>query len=245
MHLHHENFVGWEAIPRGAIARIIASARAQQALVEVFFEDASSNMYFLKDATPNILLDVSAGYPRIPQKGTIVTVRWRRAEDGYHYGFQTMSDGVIRHSDGHDAVALASPKLLLRTQRRGAYRVPVDLDTAQNLTVQWGNHVDYKSTAAFAHDLSTTGAQLSFSTYLERPVTIEIGQRLEITVNLQGEHYGSTAQVVRMEKAGTPNDHPVVRERVLLGVQFIDPSQPFQNALEAYVSLQQRLLLRR
>lgn len=50
MHPHHENFVGWEAIPQGAIARIIASARAQQALVELFFEDASSNMYFLKDA---------------------------------------------------------------------------------------------------------------------------------------------------------------------------------------------------
>ncbi|MBU2829290.1 flagellar brake protein [Acidithiobacillus ferriphilus] len=245
MHPHHENFVGWEAIPQGAIARIIASARAQQALVELFFEDASSNMYFLKDATPNILLDVGAGHSRIPQKGTIVTVRWRRAEDGYHYGFQTMSDGVIRHSDGHDAVTLAFPKVLLRTQRRSAYRVPVDLDTAQSLTVQWDDHVDYKSTAAFAHDLSITGAQLSFSTYLECPVAIEIGQRLEITVNLQGEHYGSTAQVVRMEKVGTPDDHSVGRERVLLGVQFIDPSQPFQNALEAYVSRQQQLLLRR
>lgn len=245
MHSHHENFVGWEAIPQGAIARIIASARAQQALVDLSFENISSSMHFLKDATPNILLDIGAGHSRIPQKGTIVTVRWRRAEDGYHYGFQTTSDGVIRHSDGHEAVTLAFPKALLRTQRRSAYRVPVDLDTAQSLTVQWGDHVDYKSTSAFTHDLSITGAQLSFSTYLECPAAIEIGQRLEITVNLQGEHYGSIAQVVRMEKVGTPDDHSAGRERVLLGVQFIDPSQPFQNALEAYVSLQQRLLLRR
>ncbi|MBN6738958.1 PilZ domain-containing protein [Acidithiobacillus sp. MC6.1] len=245
MHPHHENLVGWEAIPQGAIARIIASARAQQVLVDLFFDDASSSMYFLKDATPNILLDVGGGHSKTPQKGTIVTVRWRRAEDGYHYGFQSMSDGVIRHNDGHDAVALAFPKVLLRTQRRGAYRVPVDLDTAQSLTAQWGDHVNYKSTAAFAHDLSSTGAQLSFSTSLERPVAIETGQRLEIAVNLQGEHYESTVQVVRMEKIGTPDDHSAGRERVLLGVQFIDPSLPFQNALEAYVSLQQQLLLRR
>lgn len=39
MHSHHENFVGWEAIPQGAIARIIASARAQQALVDLSFEN--------------------------------------------------------------------------------------------------------------------------------------------------------------------------------------------------------------
>lgn len=245
MRPRHEDFVAWEAIPRGAIARIIASARAQQVLVDLFFDDTSSSMYFLKDATPNILLDVGGGHSRSPQKGTIVTVRWRRAEDGYHYGFQSMSDGVIRHSDGHDAVALAFPKVLLRTQRRSAYRVPVDLDTAQNLTVQWGDHVTYNPTETFAHDLSTTGAQLSFSISLERPVAIKPGQRLEISLNLQGEHYASAAQVVRMEKIGTPDDHSAGRERVLLGIQFIDLPLPFQNALETYVSLQQQIMLRR
>lgn len=245
--MHDLDHEGWETVAAAGTRRIIASASATNSLVDLSWNQHKLPTHFLSEAPEDrIRLDTGVGERSpLPDSGEPVTLIWLREQDGYHYRFHSTVTNIVQHHDAHPAVEVRMPKDMERWQRRQAFRVPVNLEDAQNLTImpiQEGCSTRYP---AFAHDLSATGARISFALPLGGHEIVQKGHMIEAHISMDGTSYGVTARVVRMEKVGTTTDHEMGRERWMLGIRFLEPYLVFQKKLESYLNRQQRAALRR
>ncbi|MDA8154434.1 MAG: PilZ domain-containing protein [Acidithiobacillus sp.] len=239
----------WERVPPAATQRILSDARSTKSFADLLLaNDDLIHSRFLPEMTENTLLfdaHLRVMADRLPERGDQIAVQWLRKRDGYHYGFQAISMGMRPYAeDGLPAISVSAPKTLERTQRRHAFRVPVPLEDAQNLSIQWDvKHGQFRF-PAFAHDLSIDGMRLSFTSPLSFPATPGKRDHMDISLSIHRGTYTVDAQVARVEKTGTPDDHASGRERFLLGMRFVEPYALFLKALERYVAERQRGTLR-
>lgn len=239
----------WENVPPAATQRILSDARSTETSADLLLaNDHVIHSRFLPVMTGNALLfdarlRVTADH--LPKRDDRITVQWLRKRDGYHYGFQASSMGMLPYAeDGLPAIAVAIPKTLERTQRRHAFRMHLPLEDAQKLSIQWNTKHGQFRFPAFAHDLSTSGMRLSLALPLSFTTAPEKGDHMEISLGMNQETYTIDAEVTRVEKAGRPDDHASGRERFLLGVRFVEPFALFLKALESYVAERRRSTLR-
>lgn len=237
----------WEPVTPAATARILSDARSSETAADLCLGNDLIHSRFLPIVRGDALLfdtRLRVAANRLPRRDERITVQWLRKRDGHHYQFQALATGVLPYEDGLPAIGVAVPKTLERTQRRHAFRVPIPLEDAQDLSVQWNGTSGRFGFPAFAHDLSVDGMRLSFVLPLSFSETPLKGLRLELTLHLNRETFTVDADVVRVEKTGTPEDHASGRERFTLGVHFVEPFALFLAALETYIADRQRKTLR-
>jgi c-di-GMP-binding flagellar brake protein YcgR len=234
----------WGLVPPIATRRILAGAVNDRSTVDFLVNGDTISCSFLPgDIQKCLFLDAHLGVDahKLPEPGSEIHLQWLRKQDGYHYRFKSIFMGVVLHGDGSQAISAQSPKTMWRTQRRHAYRVPVPLDDAQNLTLHWRHDAGEFHTSAFAHDLSTDGVRLSFVRRLDDLDSIPKAQdTVEISISMHHQSYTVSAQITRISRIGTANEHASGKERFSAGVHFEKPFAVFQKALENYVSIQHR-----
>lgn len=151
----------------------------------------------------------------------------------YHYHSKVIGESGRRVR----LLEISEPVFVRREQRRGFVRVPVLLDIEYALDRPGGGELEWES--AVAVDISGGGARI----FLEDPPKwLERGEVVKavLPIGPEGEPFGVSAEIVRIEKSDTPG-----QPGVSVGLRFIGITDKEQTEIVRFVFDRQRELIRR